>query len=130
MWYRTASVALLLALGAGCSGAGTVQAADVPSADRAVPRLDSILGREVSTRPEGDGGRIVDMLMDSRGQVRAAVVEFGGFLGIGTRKIAVDWNAFGVENGAIVVNVTRNQVRRAKEYKTTDPTDFVQSARD
>ena len=38
-------------------------------------------------------GRVVDIVVDSAGQVRAAVIDFGGFLGVGSRKIAVDWNA-------------------------------------
>ena len=38
-------------------------------------------------------GRIVDVLVDRRGQVRAAIIDFGGFLGVGSRKIAVDWSA-------------------------------------
>jgi hypothetical protein len=38
-------------------------------------------------------GRIVDVVVDRTGQVRAAVIDLGGFLGVGSRKIAVDWNA-------------------------------------
>ena len=45
----------------------------------------------------GGAGRIIDLLADRSGQVRAAVIEFGGFLGIGTRKIAVDWSALRFE---------------------------------
>ena len=92
--------------------------------------LDSLLGREVSTRPDGDIGRVVDLLVDGDGKLRAAVVEFGGFLGIGTRKIAVDWSAFRIVNGAIVVNVTRDRLRAAKDYKASDPASVVQSSRD
>jgi hypothetical protein len=40
---------------------------------------------------EGDSGRIIDLLSDRNGKLKAAVVEMGGFLGIGTRKIAIDW---------------------------------------
>ena len=38
-------------------------------------------------------GRIVDVLVDRSGEVRAAIIDFGGFLGVGSRKIAVDWDA-------------------------------------
>ena len=38
-------------------------------------------------------GRIVDVLVDPNGQVRAAIIDFGGFLGVGSRKIAVEWGA-------------------------------------
>lgn len=84
------------------------------------PRLDSVLGRDVSTAPEGDGGRVIDVLVDGDGQVRAAVVEFGGFLGIGTRKIAVDWSAFRFSGQAILVDISRDQLRAAPEYKPNE----------
>ena len=47
------------------------------------------------TSNERNVGRIVDLLIDPNGAVEAAVVEFGGFLGIGTRKIAIEWSALG-----------------------------------
>lgn len=79
--------------------------------------LGSVLGRDVTTAREGDGGRIVDLLVDEQGLVRAAVVEFGGFLGIGTRKIAVDWAAFSFSQSTITVAVSRDQLRAAPEFK-------------
>ena len=57
-------------------------------------QLESLLGREVRTQAEGDSGRIIDLLTSRDGKLQAAVVEMGGFLGIGTRKIAIDWRAF------------------------------------
>ena len=35
-------------------------------------------------------GRIVDVIVSRDGQIHTAIIDFGGFLGIGTRKIAVD----------------------------------------
>ena len=61
-------------------------------------KLDSLLGREVKTRDD-DPGRIIDILVDRDGSVRGAVVELGGFLGIGTRKIAVEWSMLRFEAG-------------------------------
>jgi hypothetical protein len=84
-------------------------------------QLESVLGREVRTAVEEDGGRIIDLLVDRQGQVSAAVIEFGGFLGIGTRKIAVEWSALRFEGtgkqSVILVDVTRDQLRRAPDYK-------------
>ncbi len=92
--------------------------------DAGPSRLESVLGREVRT-PQGDGGRIIDLLADAEGSVRAAVIEFGGFLGIGTRKIAVEWSSVRfVNDGArlsVVVDVTRDQLRAAPEYKPSEP---------
>ena len=52
-----------------------------------------MLGREVRSAADENMGRIVDVIVDRAGQVRAAIIDFGGFLGVGSRKIVVDWNA-------------------------------------
>ena len=57
--------------------------------------------------------------------MQAAVIEFGGFLGIGTRKIAVAWNALTFEGGVrqptVIVDLTHDQLRVAPEYKPNEP---------
>jgi len=71
-------------------------------------------------------GRIVDVIVDRTGTVRAAVIDFGGFLGVGSRKIVVDWNAlhFGRVNNksdSITLELTKAQVAAAPEYKEDTP---------
>ena len=71
-------------------------------------------------------GRIVDVLVDRRGQVRAAIIDFGGFLGVGSRKIAVDWSALqfpppGKTDAKITLEFTRDQVKAAPEYQEGKP---------
>ena len=73
-----------------------------------------------------DMGRIVDVLVDRAGQVRAAIIDFGGFLGVGSRKIVVDWNAlhFGRvadKSDSITLELTKAQVAAAPEYKEDTP---------
>ena len=95
-------------------------------AEDAAPKskLVSILGREVVNR-EGDGGRVIDVLVDPEGRLGAVVVEFGGFMGIGSRKVAVDWGAlrFVTEGNrtSVIVDVSRDQIRDAAEYKPNEP---------
>ena len=84
--------------------------------------VDGVLGREVRSAKDEDMGRIVDVLVDRDGQVRAAIIDFGGFLGVGSRKIAVDWNTLhfpqpGKPGGRIALELTRDQVKTAPEYK-------------
>jgi hypothetical protein len=85
-----------------------------------------ILGREVRSAANEDMGRIVDVIVDREGTVRAAVIDFGGFLGVGSRKIVVDWNALrfgGVANksDSITLELTKEQVTAAPEYKEDTP---------
>jgi hypothetical protein len=81
-----------------------------------------ILGRDVRSQTNEDMGRIVDVIVDRTGSVRAAVIDFGGFLGVGSRKIAVDWSAlhFGRvadKTESITLELTKDQVTAAPEYK-------------
>jgi hypothetical protein len=85
-----------------------------------------ILGREVRSAANEDMGRIVDVIVDREGSVRAAVIDFGGFLGVGSRKIVVDWGALrfgGVANkrDSITLELTKAQVSAAPEYKEDSP---------
>ena len=89
-------------------------------------------GRAWRARPrcpqpgQRDMGRIVDVIVDRDGTVRAAVIDFGGFLGVGSRKIVVDWNAlhFGRvanKSDSITLELTKAQVAAAPEYKEDTP---------
>jgi PRC-barrel domain len=85
-----------------------------------------VLGREVRSAANENMGRIVDVLVDRSARVRAAVIDFGGFLGVGSRKIVVDWNAlhFGRianKSDSISLELTRQQVTAAPEYKEDAP---------
>jgi hypothetical protein len=85
-----------------------------------------ILGRDVRSAANEDMGRIVDVVVDRTGTVRAAVIDFGGFLGVGSRRIVVDWNAmhFGRianKGDSITLELNKEQVSAAPEYKEDKP---------
>lgn len=88
--------------------------------------VEGILGRDVRSSADEDMGRIVDVLVDRAGQVRAAIIDFGGFLGVGSRKIVVDWSALHFGHVAdkkdnITLELTKAQVAAAPEYKEDTP---------
>lgn len=85
-----------------------------------------ILGNEVRSAANENMGRIVDVVVDSEGRIRAAIIDFGGFLGVGSRKIAVEWKALHFVPAAskrygIVLELTRDQVKLAPEVKEGKP---------
>lgn len=85
-----------------------------------------VLGRDVRSQADEDMGHIVDVIVDRTGAVRAAVIDFGGFLGVGSRKIVVDWNALHFAHVAnkgdsITLELTKDQVMAAPEYKEDAP---------
>jgi hypothetical protein len=105
--------------------------ANPPGISPAVPILEShelqgILGKEVRSATDENMGRIVDVVVDRTGQVHAAVIDFGGFLGVGSRKIAVDWAALrfprpGDKAGHVTLEFTRDQVKAGPEYHDGKP---------
>ena len=142
------AVALATSIGAWAqsetSGRSTAQ--DVPKRDAAKDRQDTakdpkppasvtvigardahgILGREVRSAADENMGRIVDVIVDRDGWARAAVIDFGGFLGVGSRKIVVDWRAlrFGAianKGDSISLELTKDQVSKAPDYKEDKP---------
>jgi hypothetical protein len=91
------------------------------AADEVVP----ILGRKVVGPSNEELGRVVNVLVDSTGRARAAVIDFGGFLGVGSRKVAVEWGQLQFKPGAadrqIGLTLTREQIQGAREYKENAP---------
>jgi sporulation protein YlmC with PRC-barrel domain len=88
--------------------------------------VQAILGRQVLSNAGEDMGRVIDIVVDRSGQVRAAVIDFGGFLGVGNRKVAIDWNALhfaptGSREDRITLDLTREQVKAAPEYRDGAP---------
>ena len=87
--------------------------------------VEGILGKSVRSNAGEDMGQIVDVIVKRNGQVRAAVIDFGGFLGVGSRKIAVDWGALSFPPSGVIdhviLNLTRDQVRLAPEYRSGEP---------
>jgi PRC-barrel domain len=88
--------------------------------------VQGILGTEVRSVVDENMGRIVNIMVDRTGQVRAAVIDFGGFLGVGSRKIAVAWNVLhflpdAKKGGRVALELTRDQVRGAPEFKEDKP---------
>jgi hypothetical protein len=85
-----------------------------------------ILGRTVQGVDGKEMGRVIDIVVDPVGKVRAAIIDFGGFLGVGSRKIAVNWSAlhFGgavKHDGDIMLELTQDQLKAAPEYKEGNP---------
>jgi hypothetical protein len=95
--------------------------------------VQGILGREVRSATDENMGRIVDIIVDRTGHVRAAVVDFGGFLGVGSRKIAIAWNTLRFPANSnklerVTLEWTRDQVREAPEYKNDKPVGVLEAA--
>jgi hypothetical protein len=79
-----------------------------------------VLGHRV-VEPDGKVvARLIDVLVDPNGQPVAAVLDFGGFMGVGTRKIAVHWSTLRFEPGdaehRIILTLRSDEIKAAPEY--------------
>jgi PRC-barrel domain len=103
------------------------QAPTPPSGDAQIKPMPvssvSVLGRKVLGLEGDDMGRVVDVLVDATGHTRIAIIEFGGFLGVGNRRVAVDWSllTFHTEdpNAPLTLNVNKGLIQSAPDYKDT-----------
>ena len=66
---------------------------DVGEETLAPGQVLGVVGRHVQDTDGADAGRLWDVLIDSNGEPRAVVIDYGGVLGVGRRKIAIAWNA-------------------------------------
>ena len=94
---------------------------EIPVFNISPDKVVAVLGQQV-VGPLGTVlGRLVDVLVNKDGVPEAAVIDFGGFLGVGSRKIAVHWNTLHFNPGdakyPIVLDLMPAQIKAAPSYK-------------
>jgi len=84
-------------------------------------KVVAILGQPVIGPLGTEVGRLVDVLVGENGLPQAAVIDFGGFMGVGSRKIAVHWNTLHFNPGdpkyPIVLDLLPDQIKAAPAYQ-------------
>ena len=84
---------------------------------------EPVLGSAIVDKSGKEIGHLVDVLVDRDGAPQAGVIDFGGFLGVGARKVAVHWGTLHFAPGdgkhQIVLEMTPDEIRAAPAY--TDP---------
>jgi len=98
------------------------------TADHTVISSERVEGTAVYNG-EGDKlGSIDDLMIDKvSGQVRYAVLEFGGFLGIGTDRYPLPWNMlkYDTEFEGYVVPLDKSRLEKAPRYGQNDIPDYT-----
>jgi PRC-barrel domain len=83
--------------------------------------LHGIFGEHVRDLNGDDAGRLWDILIDDAGKPRAAVIDYGGMLGVGKRKVAVSWDALQFvpsdKDTPIHLALTKQQLGVLPEFK-------------
>ncbi|WP_410218999.1 PRC-barrel domain-containing protein [Paracoccus sp. (in: a-proteobacteria)] len=86
-------------------------------------RVDWITGTTVRGTQGEDIGSINDLIVDGdTGEMKAAIVGVGGFLGIGEKSIALPWSELTINSDAqeITSDLTREEADAAPEYVFRD----------
>ena len=86
---------------------------------------DALTGNQVKSSVEDDEdiGTITDLVIGEDGQIQAVVVGVGGFLGMGEKNVAIEWDSLELtksEDGddyVITVNASEDALQSAEEYK-------------
>jgi hypothetical protein len=87
-------------------------------------RADDVIGSNLKSRPDDETiGAISDLVIDADGKIVAAIVEVGGFLGLGKKEVAISWDSIehrmnekGDEH-VFTVSATKDALTNAPEYK-------------
>lgn len=126
---RRTKMALLAGIsmaGISMAGAGAAQDAIVPQQSPDELLGGWVVGASVDT-PDGERiGSIDDItIVVGEGQINAAIISVGGFLGFGAKSIAVDWSELQINWDAreVVLNMSRELMEAAEEYIYRDRED-------
>ncbi|HWJ87945.1 MAG TPA: PRC-barrel domain-containing protein [Pelagibacterium sp.] len=104
----------------------------VTPADRGI-NADGWLATEIigetiynSTAADADSiGEVNDFVLDHNGEIGAVIVGVGGFLGIGQKNVAINWDELELAtdvdgNNRLVSSMTREQLENAAEFNRED----------
>lgn len=84
--------------------------------------LERLIGRNIQNAQNETIGEIDAVMVDRSGKVQSVVVGVGGFLGLGERHVAINWDALSVApNGdRVTLNMTKDQLKALPEYRYAD----------
>ncbi|MEX0956402.1 MAG: PRC-barrel domain-containing protein [Rhizobiaceae bacterium] len=78
-----------------------------------------VLGADVIHEEHGQIGWLESLLFNEEDEIVGGVVGFGGFLGIGSKQVALSWDEFEVrpQEKAIYLTLTQEQLAMAPSFK-------------
>jgi sporulation protein YlmC with PRC-barrel domain len=82
---------------------------------------NAFIGANVRNRNNETVGKVEDVYIDDRGTIKTVVVSVGGFLGIGTKDVAVQWgdivHSRDGKSLVLTTNWTKDSLKAMPEYK-------------
>ena len=93
------------------SSAGNAAVAPAAGTYPVAKDVEKLIGKDVYGANGKKVGELNNVLIDPDGKVRAGIIEFGGFLGIGEHRVAVPWNQLNTQGDRVTVNMTEDQIK-------------------
>jgi sporulation protein YlmC with PRC-barrel domain len=87
--------------------------------------VGNLIGKDVYGMNGDEVGEINNLLIGADGRVHAAIIEFGGFLGIGEHKVAVPWDRLNVTRDRVTINMTEAQIKAGPRWNKDRPGQFA-----
>ena len=93
----------------------------------------TIIGKSAVNSQDEAIGDVNDLVTDRSGKILAALIGVGGFLGIGEKDVAVRFEDIkltrdGSNNAKVVLNVSKETLASAPDYKTLDEQPVVEGS--
>jgi sporulation protein YlmC with PRC-barrel domain len=79
-------------------------------------RASQLLGSTVYDVQNRNIGSVKDVILDRDGRVAEVVVDFGAFLGLGGRYVAVQLSDLKTDNDRLTLNRSKEQLQQAATY--------------
>lgn len=93
------------------------------------PVMMALMGKRLSGPAGEELGRLVDIVVDGEGRPLAVVVDVGGFMGLGMRRVALAWGLLRFraepETVRLSVEISPERVTAAPEYRPGDPASIL-----
>lgn len=82
---------------------------------------DALIGASVRNQAKDKIGEVEDVFVDTSGAIKTVVVSVGGFLGVGTKDVAVKWEDIQFQRDGnsvvLVTSWTKDSLKAMPEYK-------------
>jgi sporulation protein YlmC with PRC-barrel domain len=100
------------------------QMAEIGSQDLSA---ENLIGQAIYSPEEETVGEVGDVIFDQSGGIEAVVVDVGGFLGMGEKPVAIQFDALNVQKDEagdlrLMVNATQEQLENAPTYEVEEQT--------
>ena len=80
-------------------------------------KVDALIGKDLKNPAQETIGAIDNVVVDPDGKIQQVIVSVGGFLGVGSKHVAIAWNQLRMDpfTDVAMVDMTKDQLKSAPE---------------